>query len=82
MASKVAAEKLDSIAELFEYESDNYENLVQTCMTTLSSKMYAPPRGREERMRGAYGTFLLSTAVDVLCDVVSRGGVGGHRPRE
>ena len=51
MASKVAAEKLDSIAELFEYESDNYENLVQTCMTTLSSKMYAPPprkRGENE----------------------------------
>ena len=42
MASKVAAAKLDEIAQLFEFKQDNFEKLVQTCMTTLSSKMCAP----------------------------------------
>ena len=39
MASKVAAARLDEIAKTFDYSKDNFEPLVQTCMTTLSSKM-------------------------------------------
>mmetsp|Transcript_24196 Transcript_24196/g.29343 ORF Transcript_24196/g.29343 Transcript_24196/m.29343 type:complete len:537 (-) Transcript_24196:464-2074(-) len=39
MASKVAVAKLDAIAKTFEYDKDNYEPLVNTCMTTLSSKI-------------------------------------------
>eukprot|EP00898_Chlorokybus_atmophyticus_P007120 jgi/Chlat1/7409/Chrsp6S07434 len=39
MASKVAVEHLDSIAKTFQFDRDNYEPLVQTCMTTLSSKI-------------------------------------------
>lgn len=39
MACKIAQKKLDSIAHSFTYGKDNTEPLVQTCMTTLSSKM-------------------------------------------
>ncbi|CAI5994356.1 unnamed protein product [Closterium sp. NIES-64] len=39
MASKIAAAHLDAIAETFEFSKDNFEPLVETCMTTLSSKI-------------------------------------------
>lgn len=39
MASKVAVAHLDSISQKFEFSRENIEPLVQTCMTTLSSKM-------------------------------------------
>lgn len=39
MASKIAVEHLSKIATKFEYDVSNFEPLVQTCMTTLSSKM-------------------------------------------
>lgn len=40
-ASKIATEHLTSIADTFDFAGDNLEPLIQTCMTTLSSKMYA-----------------------------------------
>lgn len=39
MASKVAVAHLDSISQKFDFSRENIEPLVQTCMTTLSSKM-------------------------------------------
>ena len=39
-ASKIAAEHLTAIADKFDFDVDNLEPLIQTCMTTLSSKMY------------------------------------------
>ena len=39
MASKVAVAELDRISETFEFSPDNLERLVETCMTTLSSKI-------------------------------------------
>ena len=39
MASKVAVTELDRISETFEFSPDNPERLVETCMTTLSSKI-------------------------------------------
>lgn len=39
MASRIAVEHLEHIAQKFEFEAANIEPLVQTCMTTLSSKM-------------------------------------------
>ncbi|KAH7446013.1 hypothetical protein KP509_01G032800 [Ceratopteris richardii] len=39
MASKIAVEHLSNIATKFEFSSTNIEPLVQTCMTTLSSKI-------------------------------------------
>jgi T-complex protein 1 subunit epsilon len=39
MASKVATARLDEIAKTFDYSKDDFEPLVQTCMTTLNSKM-------------------------------------------
>jgi T-complex protein 1 subunit epsilon len=41
MACKVGIANLERIAQKFDYSADNIEPLVQTCMTTLSSKMYA-----------------------------------------
>eukprot|EP00850_Spirogloea_muscicola_P001126 SM000004S14996 [mRNA] locus=s4:611794:614826:- [translate_table: standard] len=45
-AATVATGHLDAIAETFEFGRDNIEPLVQTCMTTLSSKIV----GRCKRM--------------------------------
>lgn len=39
MACKVAVKRLESIADSFEFSTDNLEPLIRTCMTTLSSKM-------------------------------------------
>ena len=39
IASKVACEHLDKIAKDYDWTSQNFENLVQTCMTTLNSKI-------------------------------------------
>ena len=39
MASKVAVAELQRISEKFEFDEQNIEPLVQTCMTTLSSKI-------------------------------------------
>lgn len=39
MASKLAVEHLDRISQKFEFSLNNIESLVQTCMTTLSSKI-------------------------------------------
>ena len=41
---QVAIENLESIATTFEFSVDDYEPLVRTCMTTLSSKMCVPPQ--------------------------------------
>jgi T-complex protein 1 subunit epsilon len=40
MAAKIALERLDEISEKFPVNIDNPETLVETAMTTLSSKMY------------------------------------------
>ncbi|KAG5534745.1 hypothetical protein RHGRI_022757 [Rhododendron griersonianum] len=39
MASRIAVEHLERIANKFEFSATNIEPLVQTCMTTLSSKI-------------------------------------------
>ncbi|KAG2639548.1 hypothetical protein PVAP13_2KG003400 [Panicum virgatum] len=39
MASRIAFEHLERISHKFEFSADNIEPLVQTCMTTLSSKI-------------------------------------------
>ena len=39
MASKIATDHLDEISQKFPFDAVNIEPLVQTCMTTLSSKM-------------------------------------------
>jgi hypothetical protein len=39
LASKLAVENLTHIGHTFDFSPDNIEPLVQTCMTTLSSKM-------------------------------------------
>jgi T-complex protein 1 subunit epsilon len=39
MGCKAATENLDAIAHKFEFSKDQLEPLIQTCMTTLSSKM-------------------------------------------
>ncbi|CAD6339207.1 unnamed protein product [Miscanthus lutarioriparius] len=39
MASRVAFDHLERISQKFEFSADNIEPLVQTCMTTLSSKI-------------------------------------------
>eukprot|EP00201_Polytomella_parva_P019310 CAMPEP_0175059804 /NCGR_PEP_ID=MMETSP0052_2-20121109/12635_1 /TAXON_ID=51329 ORGANISM="Polytomella parva, Strain SAG 63-3" /NCGR_SAMPLE_ID=MMETSP0052_2 /ASSEMBLY_ACC=CAM_ASM_000194 /LENGTH=535 /DNA_ID=CAMNT_0016325393 /DNA_START=110 /DNA_END=1717 /DNA_ORIENTATION=- len=39
MACKVATENLDKIKTGFEFDKDNIEPLIKTCMTTLSSKV-------------------------------------------
>lgn len=41
VASRMAVEHLEKIAHKFEFGEANVEPLIQTCMTTLSSKMYA-----------------------------------------
>ncbi len=38
-ACKVAIESLEQIADRFKFSESDIEPLVQTCMTTLSSKM-------------------------------------------
>ncbi len=40
-ACKVSIDNLESIAHSFNFSESDMEPLVQTCMTTLSSKMYA-----------------------------------------
>lgn len=39
MASRTAVKHLENIAQKFDFDVTNIEPLVQTCMTTLSSKM-------------------------------------------
>ena len=39
MGCKAATDNLDAIAHKFEFSKDQLEPLIQTCMTTLSSKM-------------------------------------------
>ena len=39
IASRIAFDHLERISQKFEFSADNIEPLVQTCMTTLSSKM-------------------------------------------
>lgn len=39
LASRIAVEHLELVAQKFEFGESNIEPLVQTCMTTLSSKM-------------------------------------------
>lgn len=40
-ACKVAIANMEKIASSFSFSKDDLEPLIQTCMTTLSSKMYA-----------------------------------------
>lgn len=39
MACRVATDNLDRIATQWDFDRENVEPLVQTCMTTLSSKV-------------------------------------------
>lgn len=39
LASKIAVENLERVAQKFEFGESHIEPLIQTCMTTLSSKM-------------------------------------------
>ncbi|KAL2332714.1 hypothetical protein Fmac_013927 [Flemingia macrophylla] len=39
MASRIAVEHLEGVANKFEFDETNLEPLIQTCMTTLSSKI-------------------------------------------
>ena len=39
MAAKIAHQTLDDISDSFDFSADNLEPLINTCMTTLSSKM-------------------------------------------
>ena len=39
MASKVAVERLDAIADKFPVDPQNTDSLIETAMTTLGSKM-------------------------------------------
>eukprot|EP00271_Cylindrocystis_brebissonii_P015729 TRINITY_DN38713_c0_g1_i1.p1 TRINITY_DN38713_c0_g1~~TRINITY_DN38713_c0_g1_i1.p1 ORF type:complete len:537 (+),score=146.67 TRINITY_DN38713_c0_g1_i1:217-1827(+) len=79
MASKVAVAHLDQIAQKFEFDIDNFEPLVQTCMTTLSSKII----GRCKRMFAEIAVkSVLSVAdldrKDVNLDLIKvEGKVGG-----
>lgn len=41
MASRIAVDQLTKISDKFEFSADNLEPLIQTCMTTLNSKMCA-----------------------------------------
>ena len=41
MASRIAVDNLVKISHAFEFSPTDIEPLVRTCMTTLSSKMYA-----------------------------------------
>ena len=40
LASRIAVDHLEHIAQKFDFGEKNLEPLIQTCMTTLSSKMY------------------------------------------
>lgn len=79
MASKIAAAHLDEIAQKFEYSMEDMEPLVQTCMTTLSSKIV----NRCKRMLAEIAvTAVLSVADlkrrDVNLDLIKvEGKVGG-----
>lgn len=42
MASRIAVDHLAKISDKFEFGADNLEPLIQTCMTTLNSKMCVP----------------------------------------
>lgn len=39
MASRIAVDNLEHISQKFDFSASNMESLIQTCMTTLSSKM-------------------------------------------
>lgn len=44
MASRIAVDQLAKISDKFEFSADNLEPLIQTCMTTLNSKMCVEAR--------------------------------------
>ena len=67
-ACKVAIENLEQIADRFEFSESNIEPLVQTCMTTLSSKMQAPGQSSPCVLLHLKGHGLLSlTAIAGTC---------------
>eukprot|EP00899_Mesostigma_viride_P003157 jgi/Mesvir1/12842/Mv05874-RA.1 len=80
MASKVAAATLDSISKKFEFSKDDLEPLIQTCMTTLSSKIV----GRVKRMMAELAVRSVVAVADlsrrdVNLDLIKvEGKVGGR----
>lgn len=80
MACKVATDHLEQISEEFEFSKNNFEPLVQTCMTALSSKIV----GRCKRdmaeicVRAVLGVADLERK-DVNLELIKVDGkVGGH----
>ena len=80
MASHVAKERLQEISKDFDFTKDDYESLVKTCMTTLSSKIV----GRcKRKMAEMCVKAVLAVADlerrDVNLDLIKvEGRVGGH----
>ena len=80
MASKVAKQRLQDISKDFDYSKNDYESLVKTCMTTLSSKIV----GRcKRKMAEMCVEAVLAVADlerrDVNLDLIKvEGRVGGH----
>jgi len=82
MASRIAFDHLERISQKFEFSADNIEPLVQTCMTTLSSKIVS-------RCKRALAEIAIKAVLavadlerkDVNLDLMKRQGwwkAGGH----
>eukprot|EP00475_Leptophrys_vorax_P012053 TRINITY_DN18497_c0_g1_i1.p1 TRINITY_DN18497_c0_g1~~TRINITY_DN18497_c0_g1_i1.p1 ORF type:complete len:537 (+),score=68.63 TRINITY_DN18497_c0_g1_i1:153-1763(+) len=83
MASKVAAAHLDAIAQRFEFGRDDVEPLVETCMTTLSSKIV----GRCKRQMAEIAVQAVMAVADlerrdVNLDLIKVEGKAGGRLEE
>jgi T-complex protein 1 subunit epsilon len=80
MACKIASDHLESISTTFEFTRDNYEPLVKTCMTTLSSKIVT--RCKKELAEICVKAVLSVADLergDVNLDLIKVDGkVGGH----
>ncbi|KAI3795110.1 hypothetical protein L1987_37759 [Smallanthus sonchifolius] len=51
ISSRIAVDHLEQIAHKFDFSGTNIEPLVQTCMTTLSSKIYESPTNAKTNFR-------------------------------
>ncbi|GBG85959.1 hypothetical protein CBR_g40771 [Chara braunii] len=79
MASKIAVQQLNKIAQKFEFSKDDVESLVQTCMTTLSSKIVGRCKRKlaEIAVKAVLGVADLERR-DVNLDLIKiEGKVGG-----
>lgn len=84
VTSCLPAQRLDDIASTFEFSAEQHEELVKTCMTTLSSKMWVLRSQGGEKGGGCWvvsarggGEYLHGHAVPKLWVVGSQGGVRG-----